>query len=128
MSAETANEEFKTNGAIFALWAGLLLAPVAWGAQQAALYAMVGWACQTGHFFVMHLVSVAAIILAAVGALISWRNWQRAGRGESDDDDSAGALARSRFLAVAGLVTGAFFALVIFAQWLASFVLHPCMF
>jgi hypothetical protein len=125
--ATEANREFETNGAIFAQWAGLLVAPVAWAAQQMTLYTMVPWACQTGHFFALHAVSAASILLAAIGALVARRNRQRAGR-EHSDDGRAGALARSRFLAVAGLVTSAFFALVIFAQWLAIIVLHPCLF
>jgi hypothetical protein len=122
-----AKEQFETKGAIFALWAGLLAAPVAWAAQQLTLYTMVPWACQTGHFFAMHLVSAAAILVAAFGALVAQRSRQRAGR-EPADDDRAGALPRSRFLSVAGLVASGFFALVIFAQWLAVVVIHPCMF
>jgi hypothetical protein len=126
LSAEV-KEQFKTNGAIFSQWVGLLAAPVAWAAQQLTLYTMVPWACQTGHFFAMHLVSLAAILVAAFGALVARGNWGRAGR-EQSDDDRAGALPRSRFLSVAGLVASGFFALVIFAQWLAVVVIHPCMF
>lgn len=125
--ASEAKTEFKSNGGIFALWAGLLLPPVAWALQQSTLYTMVPWACQTGHFFAMHLVSLASFALALLGALVSWRNWQRAGR-EQSDDDRAGALARSRFMSVLGLSAGLFFALVVFAQWLAVAVIHPCMF
>jgi hypothetical protein len=125
--ATEAKKEFRTNGGIFSLWAGLLLPPVAWALQQSTLYTMVPWACQTGHFFALHAVSVAAIIVAGLGSFVSWRNWERAGR-EQSDDDRAGALPRTRFMSVLGLVAGGFFALVIFAQWLASFVLHPCMF
>jgi hypothetical protein len=125
--ATEAHREFKQTGGNVALWAGLLLAPVAWGAQQGALYTMVPWACATGHAVVMHAVSVAAVLVAATGALVSWRNWTRAGRTESDDE-RGGARARSRFLAVSGLVASLFFIVVIIAQWSASFVLHPCMF
>jgi hypothetical protein len=125
--ATEANREFKQTGGNFALWAGLLVAPVAWGAQQGALYTMVPWACQTGHVVVLHAVSAAAVVVAAIGALVAWRSWSRAGREESDDD-RGGARARSRFLAVLGVVASVFFIVVIIAQATASFVLHPCMF
>ncbi|MFL6230182.1 MAG: hypothetical protein ACJ741_15530 [Pyrinomonadaceae bacterium] len=125
--ATEANREFKSDAGIFAVWAGLLVAPAAWAAQQLALYTMVPWACQTGHFFALHLVTLAAMLVAAAGALVAWRNWTRAGREESSDD-RGGALARTRFLSVLGLVESLFFVVVIAAQGLAAFILHPCMF
>jgi hypothetical protein len=125
-----AQGEFRSNEGIFALLVGVLLAPLAWAAQQQTLYTMVAWACQSGHAVVMHLVSIAALLLAALGALVAWRNWQRADRGQANDkdDDRGGSLSRSRFLAVLGLTSSAFFFLVIGAQWIATFVLHPCMY
>lgn len=125
--ATEAKKEFKTNGGIFALWLGLLLPPIAWALQQSTLYTMVPWACQTGHFFALHLVSLTAFVAALLGAFVSRRNWERAGR-EQSDDDRGGALPRTRFMSVLGLSCGLFFALVIFAQWLAVVVVHPCMF
>jgi hypothetical protein len=122
-----AKREFRSNGGIFAQWAGLLVAPVAWAAQQQALYTMVPWACQTGNFFALHAVPLAAMLVALLGALVAWRTGSRAGREESDDD-RGGAIARTRFFSVLGLVASLFFALVIAAQGIAAFVLHPCMF
>jgi hypothetical protein len=126
--ANGATTELKSDGGVFALWVGVLLGPAAWAAQQQALYTMVPWACRTGHAAALHAVSVAAVIVAAIGALVARRNWSRAGGGEMDDDDRGGARARSRFLALLGLVASAFFALVIVAQGIASFIVRPCMF
>ena len=111
---------------IFAQWVGVLAAPLAWAAQMQALYTMVPWACQTGHRAALVAVSLAALAAALGGALVARRNWGRVGRGEPGEE--GGARGRSRFLAVAGLVTSAFFFLVIFAQGLATLILHPCMF
>lgn len=121
-----AQRELRSNEGIFALLVGVLLAPLAWAGQQQTLYTMVSWACQSGHAVAMHLVSIAALAIASVGALVAWRNWTRAGRAEPDGE--GGAEGRSRFLAVLGLTSSAFFFLVICAQWIATFVLHPCMF
>jgi uncharacterized membrane protein YjdF len=122
-----ARAEFRSNEGIFAQWAGLLVAPLAWAAQQQSLYTMVAWACQTGHFFALHLVTFAAMAVAAAGALVAWRTGSRAG-GEESDDDRGGAVARTRFLSMLGLAESLFFVLVIAAQGIAAFVLHPCMF
>jgi hypothetical protein len=122
-----AQRQLRSNEGIFAQLVGVLLAPLAWAAQQQTLYTMVAWACQSGHAVVMHAVSIAALLLAAIGALVAWRNYARAGRGEPDDD-RGGTLPRSRFLAALGLTSCAFFFLVICAQWIATFVLHPCMY
>ena len=121
-----ARQGLKSDAGIFAQWVGVLLAPVAWAAQMQALYTMVPWACQTGHRSALVLVSVAALAVALAGALVARRNWARAGRGEPVDE--GGARGRSRFFAVAGLVSSAFFFLVVFAQGLATLILHPCMF
>lgn len=122
----TAHAGLKSDEAVFAQWVGVLAAPLAWGAQQLALYTMVPWACQTGHRVALILVSVAALVVSTCGALVARRNWGRVGRGEPNDE--GGARGRSRFLAVAGLVSSAFFFLVVFAQGLATFIVHPCMF
>jgi hypothetical protein len=116
----------KSDEGIFAQWVGLLAAPLAWAAQMQALYTMVPWACQTGHRAALIAVSLAALAVALLGALVARRNWARVGRGEPGDE--GGARGRTRFLAVAGLVTSAFFFLVVVAQGLATLILHPCMF
>jgi hypothetical protein len=121
-----AQQGLKSDGGIFAQWVGLLAAPLAWAAQMQALYTMVPWACQTGHRAALVAVSVGALAVATVGGLVARRNWARVGRGEPGDE--GGARGRSRFLGVAGLVTSAFFFLVVVAQGLATFILHPCMF
>ena len=121
-----AQQGIKSDEGIFAQWVGVLAAPVAWAAQMQALYTMVPWACQTGRRFALVAVSVAALAVAALGALVARRTWARVGRGEPGAE--GGARGRSRFFAVAGLVTSAFFFLVIVAQGLATLILHPCMF
>jgi hypothetical protein len=121
-----AQQGLKSDEGIFAQWVGVFAAPLAWASQQLALYVMVPWACQTGHRAALVVVTVAALAVAALGALVARRNRARAGRGEPGDE--GGARGRSRFLAVAGLVASAFFILVIVAQGLATLIVHPCMF
>ena len=121
-----AHAGLKSDEGIFAQWVGVLAAPVAWAAQMQALYTMVPWACQTDRRAALVLVTVAALALATFGALVARRTWGRVGRGEPRDE--GGARGRSRFFAVVGLLSSAFFFLAIVAQGLATLILHPCMF
>ena len=119
-----ADDQFTTWGGVLALWAGILGPAFAWALQMQAAYLLVQRACQSGRNTLLYIVTVAALLLAAGAGLIAWRKWQAAGRGQPDD--AAGARPRGRFMAVLGLLMSAMFCLVIIAQGLASFVLHPC--
>jgi hypothetical protein len=109
---------------LLALWTGLLLPPFAWFLHQQLSYMLVLWACASGRQFVLHLVTVAMLLLAGAGGFIAWRNWQRTGRGWSDE--AGGMRPRSRFMAVAGLLSSGMFVLVILAQEIPSFLLNAC--
>ena len=109
---------------LLALWTGILLPPVAWFLSQQLSYTLVLWACATGRQFVLHIVTVAMLLLAGAGGFIAWRTWRRAGRGRPDE--GGGMLPRSRFMAVVGLLSSGMFALVIVAQGIPSFLLSAC--
>jgi hypothetical protein len=109
---------------LLALWTGLLLPPFAWFLHQQLSYMLVLWACATGRQFILHLVTVAMLLLVGAGGVIAWRSWQRT---ERDGPDKAGdMLLRRRFMAVAGLLSSGMFVLVILAQGIPSFLLNAC--
>ncbi|MDQ3819378.1 MAG: hypothetical protein M3362_17105 [Acidobacteriota bacterium] len=124
MKGEEKDKKFSKTSEHLLLWTGLLLAPLVWSTQMEINYLLVPYACMTGHRVVLYLVTLAALILAAAGGLISWRNWQEAGR--EMPDDAGDARTRSRFMAVLGLLTSAMFFVVILAQGIPNFILHPC--
>ena len=70
---------------------------------------------------------LARLVRAVVGAgaWVAWREWTRAGAEWPDEGVSPAA--RSRFMAMLGLLGSLLFAAVILAQWLAKLFLHPCM-
>jgi hypothetical protein len=109
---------------IRALWAGLLLPPIAFLIDLEAAYALVPKACSSRNEFPVHLVHVACLLLALIGGLIAWHWWKL--RGATWPREEGGALARSRFMAGLGLLMSALFVLVIVAMWIPSFVLNPC--
>ena len=106
------------------LWAGILAGPFAWFLQMQVSYALVPWACATGHLVVLHLTTLGGMLIAAAGALIAWREWRRVG--SEWPKGAGGPQMRSRFMAVLGLLISILFFLVILAQGIPSFILNPC--
>jgi hypothetical protein len=124
MVSRTEKEPERTSDRL-AQWAGLFAGPVAWILQLQIGLILIPWVCaHDGKALSLHLVTAAALLLATVGGFISWRNWRRVGKEWPGDESST--TTRSRFMAIAGLLTSAMFFLVILIQGIASFILHPC--
>lgn len=107
------------------LWFAVLAGPVAWMLGLNAEYGLVRVACDKDSLLGLHMVSVATLLLALAGGLVSWREWKHAGREWPGEE--GGPVGRSRFMAALGLMGSALFALTIVAQWVANLFLHPCM-
>jgi len=122
--SEEAEKDFKHAGGIFALWSGLLVAPFAFLLNLQVSYMLVPFVCATGRIVWLHLAACCSLILGAFGMFISWRNWQKSGR---EWQSEAGSItARSRFMAVMGLLMSILFCIAILAQWIANFIIGPC--
>ena len=125
MKAE-GKREFAKTGGLFALWAALLAGPVVWLLQFQTNYTLVPILCRSGAPNVaLHAVFVGALLLVALAALVAWRNFRAVGETTEGSDDS-GVAPRTRFMSALGLLVTAMFFLVIFAQWIASWVFGPC--
>jgi hypothetical protein len=109
---------------IGALWAAVLLGPLASLIALQVGYVLAERACGTGQMLPVHLSFLGSLLLALLGAATGWREWRRWGARQAGE--GGGREGRSRFLALLGLISGAFFALVIVAQWTANLFLHPC--
>jgi uncharacterized membrane protein YfcA len=102
----------------------VLAAPLAMLVELQTNYALVLWACSAGREWALHLVALLALLITIAGGLLSWRNWRRAGA--VWEDDGAGVMPRSRFMAAVGILMSVLISLVIIAQWIAIFVYGPC--
>jgi len=123
MSSE-ATGQFKEGARPLVLWAGVLAGPTATLTQLQINYAVVLWACGAGgREWPLHLVSLLALLVCVGAGLLSWRNWRVAG---DWDEDDAGVMPRSRFMAAVGMLISAHAALVVVAQWAAVFAYGPC--
>jgi hypothetical protein len=118
-------EHLRTPRGIAMLYVAVLGPPIVWALGLNAQYGLVRVACATESNLPMHAVSVVTLLLALGCGLVAWRAWGEAGR--QWPGEGGGTLPRSRFMAVMGLFSSALFSLAILAQWVASFVLHPCM-
>lgn len=102
----------------------MLVGPVVWLLQFQANYTLVTLTCNHGGKWALHAVSVVALLLTAGAGALAWSNWREAGEGT--ENEGWGVLPRSRFMSVLGMLVSAMFFIVIFAQWIASWVFGPC--
>jgi hypothetical protein len=106
------------------LWAGALLAPVAWAIGFEVSYALVPFACQSHGTWVLHLTWLVSFAFAALGALCAHRAWSAAGGGWPGEGRAPDS--RNRFLGLFGLIFSGAMMLLIVAQWFPTLVLDPC--
>jgi ABC-type Fe3+-siderophore transport system permease subunit len=107
------------------LWTAFFAGPVIWLLSFGARWSLSGWVCAFQNWkpalLVIVLVSIA--ILAGSG-LMAWNQWQRVGR--ELPGEGGGAVARSRYLALLGVVLCVFSILLIVAQAVPEVVLGVC--
>jgi TRAP-type C4-dicarboxylate transport system permease small subunit len=106
------------------LWTGLLTAPLAFLLHLQVNYTLVQQLCQSQYKRVLHLVTLAFLLIAAGGGFIAWRNWESAGR--KWPEDAGSVTERSRFMSVVGLLLSAIIVLALIAQLIPQFVYDPC--
>jgi hypothetical protein len=107
------------------LWTGILGGPIAWLIQFQLRYSLVPWACANHKRFVLHLVTVAFVLLILAGAYFSWRIWDQNGK-TWPNDKQEGVKMRNLFLAGLGMLSSALFALLTLVQGIPPFFIDPC--
>ncbi len=124
---------------IGALWFGLTAAPFAWSVQQLASTAFVGRDCfphafpltaplRQGLWPILLAISLAGIVLAIAGGVVSWRNWRQT---RHERPDSAHHLldtgeGRTRFMGMSGMMTSALFLIALVFGTAALFMVPLC--
>lgn len=112
----------KSDATIGELWAGVLVGPMAALLQLQVNYALVLWSCSHRSTWPLHLVSVIALLATIVAGLLPYRIRQRL----RADEDGLGPAARTKLMAVVGMLISILSSLVIIAQWMAVFIYDPC--
>ena len=108
-----------------ATWTATLAGPVAFAVNHELMYLLVPAGCRAGNEAPVHLSAALASVVVLAGMALAWRNLRLAGtRGA---DTGTGGVARTRFLAMLGLGSGALFLVVIVSQWMSTLFLGPCL-
>lgn len=94
------------------LWPALLLAPVLALAAGSGGYALATPACERSLTWLLHLSFAIFLVLSLATTALAWQTLSRA---------------RGEFLPMLATGVGAFFTAVIAVQWVAVFLISPCM-
>ncbi|MBV8550543.1 MAG: hypothetical protein JOY54_04530 [Acidobacteriaceae bacterium] len=108
----------------FILWIALLGGPIVWLISFETNFALAPWACIFQTKLALHVISIVALVLAAVSGLLAWQEWK--GLSGEKEDRPGGSLPRSRSMALGGVLMSAMFFLVILAQSIPAIVLSAC--
>lgn len=110
-----------------ALWAGILVGPIAWATLLETNYVLSYVSCEARHDWYLHAAVVVAVLVVAWGGWMAWRS------GPAQDDEgrshpvtSATSESRSRWMSIAGVMLSAWFILVILAMEIPILVLRTC--
>lgn len=93
-------------------WPALILAPVFALASISLGYALVTPACERASAWLVHAVVLLFLALSVASTVGAWGSLQAA---------------RREFLPLVSTWSGAFFSTLILVQWLALFIVSPCM-
>lgn len=124
---EDAERYYAGNRGIATLIFGFVLPPAAWMLHVSVSFTVATALCEdgaAGALWVLHLLTVGALAICGFGGFLAWRNWHATGMDTNPDE--GGTLARSKFLAIAGLAGSAFFTLAIITAEAANLMLGPC--
>jgi hypothetical protein len=109
----------------WALWFGLLGAPIAWIIRLGISYPLVPVLCRADSTLLLHVVSIAFLAICVAAVLVAWRSY-RILRRENDAPMEPWLWERTHFMALVGIFISGLFALTIATEWLAAFFTHPC--
>jgi TctA family transporter len=104
------------------LWAGWALGPAGWALHETGTYAIVPSVCVSGAEWRLHTMLAASLLLAGLGAWLSWA-WLRRVRAGGLPEEKA---ARSRFILLVGLGLSLASIVGILVGSIASWFIDPC--
>jgi hypothetical protein len=105
------------------LWFAMVGGPAAGMLMIWINYPLVDRACVSGNRLWLHGSSFLFLVTAILAGLVAWRFYQRSG----DPPLTGGTpLARSRFMALVGLLTAGLAIIEITMQWIPVFFLGSC--
>jgi heme/copper-type cytochrome/quinol oxidase subunit 2 len=100
----------------WALWAGILVPPTAWAADETVSYTLVKWACNHHTTTLIQMLTFATVAVIAAAGVVGWSaQRERGARVENE---------RAAFMWTLSLVTTVFFIVVTIALAIPKWALH----
>lgn len=97
---------------------------VGWGADLGISYTVEQHTCSTGHHYLLHVITIVTLIIALSGLAAGISGFRRL---PGDSTDHGGnPHDRAHFQSLMGIVFSASMAIVIIANAVPRFILHPC--
>lgn len=102
------------------LWIALLAPALAWFGQLMLSYSIAAYACANDQVWILHVITLAALVLAGAGLWSGWKSVRIQHRHSNEADPA------STFLPWGALLLGLLFFLTIIASELSNLLLEPC--
>ncbi len=112
------------NGRDRLLWAAVFAGPAVWMLSFGTNWVLAGWTCPFHWKPAQYVVSGVALAVSAVSGVVAWGQWQNLG--QDVPGEGAGAIPRSRLLAISGVLLSAFSFLLVLAQGIVEAGLGAC--
>jgi hypothetical protein len=100
----------------WALWAGILVPPMAWAADLTVSYTLVKWACNHHTTTQIQIITVATLVAIAAAGWVGWTAQRE--RGAQTENQ------RAAFMAELSLMTTVLFIVLTIAMSVPKWALH----
>lgn len=114
-------EEGKTP---WGLWWSLIAGFAAWAFDLGASYVLDQHSCSTGHYYVLHVISIAAVCICLSGFGTGFFEFRRFPVKTSEEGGTS--FDRAHFQALVGMIFSLSFAVVVVAGSIPRWILSPC--
>ena len=106
------------------IWWIMFAGPFAWACDLGFSYVLQQHTCSTGHHYVLHVLTVVCALIALSGFAAGWAAFTRVPR--EADDKGVRPMDRTHFQIMFGVVFSLAFTMVIIAEAVPRWILHPC--
>ena len=106
------------------IWWSMFSGPFAWACDLGFSYVLEQHTCSTGHHYVLHVITVVCALIALTGLAAGIAAYKRVP--EEASDEGVRPMDRTHFQVLFGMVFSIAFTMVIIAEAVPRWILHPC--
>ena len=105
-------------------WWAIFAGPLAWALDEGTSYALTQHACSTGHFYVLHLMTIVSLCISISGFWMGLTGYRRL----TAKANTHGHQSRDRafFVSSVGAAMSVFFTVIVVAEAVPRWILSPC--